>query len=261
MGQSVNIPQANSVETLVYVIEAIRDGVDTVDQLVLEFDVRDRTVHYYLELAEWLGFLRDRKTTQFHLTTTGLTFADAVERRAELYAAGVMQHELVQRALERAGGKRSADDLRDIFTDVITEMGVLAEATARRRSGALATLVEAAQMEDVDWTTARIGAPTRMRRTYKAKDRPQADEGAETVSWERPRDPHALVGEERFGTLEEQIRAVLGEVGTASSATIRDELAERFAVSLTDPSVFVVLRSGLESGDWRADHNGRYSLA
>lgn len=259
MTNSVNIPQANSVETLVYVVDAIHDGVDTVEQLVLEFDVRDRTIHYYLELAEWLGFLRDRKATQFHLTSDGVEFATNIPARADLYERGVMQHELVRMTLERAESQEF-EELRRAFTEVITELGVLAEATAKRRAGALATLVQAITTEDVEWETGRIGQPTRMRRTYKAKDQPRVDDKVDTTTWERPRDPVALVGESRFGALGDQIRAVLEILGNATSSAIRDELAERFEVSLTDPSVFVVLRAGLETGDWRADQHGRYSL-
>ncbi len=260
MSTSVNIPQANSVETLVYVVDAIHDGVDTLDQLVVEFEVRDRTIHYYLELAEWLGFLRDRKATQFHLTPTGVDFATNVSNRASLYEHGVMQHDIVRTTLDRAESQ-DFEELRQVFTDVIVELGVLADATAKRRAGALATLVQAATMEDVEWETGRIGQPTRMRRTYKAKDQPRIDDIADTVSWERPRDPVALVGEHRFGTLGAQIREVLQAITSGTSSVIRDELAERFAVSLTDPSVFVVLRAGLEAGEWRADQHGKYSLS
>lgn len=260
MSQSVNIPQANSVETLVYVVEAIHDGVDTLDNLVIEFQVRERTIHYYLELAEWLGFLRDRKATQFHLTAEGVEFASDASSRDQLYRTGVMQHDLIQQSVERAKSQ-DYDDLRSAFIDVITELGVLAEATAKRRAGALATLVQATMLADVEWETGRIGQPTRMRRTYKAKDKPRIDEQADTTTWERPRDPMALVGEDRFDTLGEQIRAVLGDIGAGTSSVIRDELAERFKVSLTDPSVFVVLRVGLENGDWRANQHGEYSLS
>lgn len=260
MGQSVNIPQANSVETLVYVVEAIWDGVDTLDELVLEFEVRERTIHYYLELAEWLGFLRDRKTTQFHLTATGQKFASEVDAREKLYRDGVMQHDLVKQTMERVDGE-DYDVLRQAFTEVITELGVLAEATAKRRAGALATLVEAALLDGVEWETGRIGQPTRMRRTYKAKDKPRVDDHADTTTWERPRDPMALVGEKRFEALGEQIRAVLGDIGRGTSSVIRDELAERYEVPLTDPSVFVVLRVGLENGELRANQYGEYSLA
>jgi hypothetical protein len=260
MSTSVNIPQANSVETLVYIVEAIRDGVDTLEQLALEFQVRDRTIHYYLELAEWLGFLADRKADTYQLTASGARFGAEVDARAELYGEGVRQHDLVVQSLELAQSN-SYDDLRQAFIEHITELGVLAEATARRRAGALATLVAATLDDSVDWKTGRIGQPTRMRRTYKATDRaPGADDHAETITWERPRDPVALVGEDRFDRLGELIRDVLADVGVASSSVIRDELALRFGVPLTDPAVFVVLRSGLEAGEWRADAQGRYSL-
>lgn len=260
MGTSVNIPQANSVETLVYIVEAVRDGVDTLDDLAIEFEVRQRTIHYYLELAEWLGFLKDRKATKYELTSTGAKFGDDVSARGELYAEGVRQHDLIVSALDRAQSN-SYDDLRQAFIDEITELGVLAEATARRRAGALATLVGVTLDDGVDWKTGRIGQPTRMRRTYKATDRaPGAHEQAETITWERPRDPVALVGEDRFDRLGELIRDVLADVGEASSSMIRDELALRFGIPLTDPAVFVVLRAGLEEGEWAANANGRYFL-
>ena len=260
MGTSVNIPQANSVETLVYIVEAIRDGVDTLETLAVEFDVRERTIHYYLELAEWLGFLADRKADTYVLTSAGSKFADTVAARGQLYSDGVRQHDLVVSALEQAAGD-SYDDLKAAFVTQITELGVLAEATARRRAGALATLVGATLDDAVDWKTGRIGQPTRMRRTYKATDRaPSADDQAETTTWERPRDPVALVGEDRFDRLGELIRDVLADIGEASSSTIRDELSLRFGIPLTDPAVFVVLRAGLEDGEWQADAHGRYSL-
>lgn len=258
---SVNIPQANSVETLVYVVEAIRDGVDTLDQLSVEFDVRERTIHYYLELADWLGFLRDRRATQLHLTEVGQKFATSVPDRAELYEAAVLQHDLVQRALAEAPD-RTYDALRAAFIDAIAELNLLAEATAIRRASALATLVEATASDEIDWDTGRVGQPTRMRRTFKATDHrvEPVDELGETVTWERPRDPVALVGEARFDALEAQIQAVLRDIGPATSGVIRDELAERFDVPLTDPSVFVVLRVGLEGGLWRADGSGTYRI-
>jgi hypothetical protein len=260
MANSVNIPQANSVETLVHVVDAIDDGLDHVAELVDEFEVRERTIHYYLELAEWLGFLKDRKATQLHLTDEGQTFARNWEERGRLYNDGVMQHELVQAALAEADD-HGYDTLRRAFTSVITDMGVLAEATAKRRAGALATLVQAAVDDDaVEWETGRMGQPTRMKRKYQVGQKPQVDDGAETATWERPRDPKALVGEEEFDSLDQQITAVLGDIGPATSGSIRDELAERFDFPLTDPSVFVVLREGLSQGKWLADHNGHYRL-
>lgn len=259
MSDAVNIPQANSVETLVYVVEAIAAGVDTVDDLVREFDVRERTVHYYLELAEWLGFLRDRRATQLHLTETGASFAATVGARARLYSDGVLQHELVRRALAR-GADRDFETLRTAFAEEIRGLDVLAEATAKRRAGALATLVQAIDAEEIDWETGRMGQPTRMRRTYAATDAPPVDEDADTTTWERPRDAVALVGAERFDRLDEQIAAVLRECGPASVTAIRDELALRFGVPLTDPAVFVVLRAGLDGARWRAGGDGRYSL-
>lgn len=259
MADSVNIPQANSVETLTYVVEAIDDGIDTVEKLVVEFDVRERTIHYYLELAEWLGFLKDRKATQFHLTKEGAHYAEDVSLRAGLYEDGVLQHPLVQRALRQAEA-RDYDSLRESFTEVISRGSGLAEATAKRRAGALATLLIAAlEQDEVEWETGRMGQPTRMRRKY-AHDAPKVDESADTSTWERPRNPGDLVGEDRLEQLKMQIGEVLQELGTASSSQIRDELSMRYEVSLTDPSVFVVLRVGLEENKWLADHQGHYSL-
>ncbi len=257
---SVNIPQANSVETLTHVVEAIHDGVDDIEQLVREFEVRQRTIHYYLELAEWLGFLHDRKAETFELTDAGSSYASDIEQRADLYSSGVLQHELVERALEEAE-ERDFDEIKSAFTRVITDMGVLSEATARRRAGALTTLTQAAIDPDlVEWESGRMGQPASMRRTYAAHDAP-ADPNAETTTWERPRNPHALVGEGRFGRLQTQIRTILEEIGPASSSEIRDELSLRHDVPLTDPSIFVVLREGIETGDWRTSQAGVYEVA
>lgn len=258
MANATNIPQANSVETLVHVTEALRDGLDTVELLVREFQVRERTIHYYLELAEWLGFLEDRQSASLRLSEAGLAFAGDISRRGALYHDAIMRQELVTSALERADGTDYAT-LRAAFIELITELDVLAEATAKRRAGALATLVEAAlDHEAVEWESGRIGQPTRMRRTYAAHDAPP-EEDADTTTWERARDPEALVGGERFTTLESRIKAVL-EAGPATSSAIREELALRWEVPLTDPSVFVVLRAGLDDGKWRDDGAGRYLL-
>ena len=259
MPTAVNIPQANSVETLVYVVEAIRDGVDDVSSLVREFDVRERTIHYYLELAEWLGFVKDRQAAQLSLTDTGARFASDVDARGTLYHDGILGQDLVEDALARAEG-HDYDALKAAFTEVIAAVGALSEATAVRRAGALATLLQAALDKDtVDWSTGRIGQPTRMRRTYAAHDAPPEDD-SDTTTWERPRDPQGLVGADRFAALESHIAEILAAEGRATSAEIRDQLSLRWEVPLTDPSVFVVLRSGLESGRWRADHQGNYSL-
>lgn len=259
MGNSVNIPQANSVETLVYLVEALWDEVVTVPELSREFEVRERTIHYYLELAEWLGFIEDRTAAEVVLTEDGKAFARDADLRGELYYDGVMQHTLVQTALARTD-ERDYEALRAAFTDVIFELDVLSEATAKRRAGAMATLVQAAVLrDDVDWKSGRMGQPTRMRRTYKSDT--NADEHSDTTTWERPRDPQGLVGEARFDDLTVHIETVLEDTGPATSARIRDELAERWDIPLTDPSVFVVLRSGLEDGRWRANHHGIYSLA
>ena len=275
MANSTNIPQANSVETLVHVVETLRDGLDTVELLVREFQVRERTIHYYLELAEWLGFLEDRQATSLRLSELGLAFASDVSRRGTLYHDAIMRQDLVTSALARIDGLEGgalsppdADTLRAAFIEVITELDVLAEAPARRRAGALATLVEAALTHDaVEWESGRIGQPTRMRRTYAAHDAPPSErhvagvpgEDADTTTWERARDPEALVGEERFTTLESRIMAVL-EAGPATSSAIREELALRWEVPLTDPSVFVVLRAGLDAGKWKDDGAGQYLL-
>lgn len=256
MARSVNIPQANSVETLVYLVEALRDGLRTVDELTREFDVRERTIHYYLELAEWLGFLEDRTAEVLELTEPGLRFGADPDARGGLYHDAIMQHDLVQRALERADD-RGFDGLRAAFTEEIFALDVLAEATAKRRAGAMATLVEAAvRKEDVDWRSGRLNQPTRMKRTYKSD---VVDEDADTTTFERLRDPRELMGADRFTTLEERITRILDDLDGATSARIRDELAERWEVPLTDPSVFAVLRSGIDSGRWRVDEKGIYS--
>ena len=260
MANAVNIPQANSVETLVYVVEALRDGVDTVSSLVREFDVRERTIHYYLELAEWLGLVENRQAAQLALTPNGARFANDVDARGRLYHDQMMSQPLVQDALARTE-LRDYESLKSAFAEVIAEVGALSDATATRRAGALATLVQAAfESDGVEWTTGRIGQPTRMRRTYAAHDAPP-DDDSDTTTWERPRDPEGLVGAERFAALAANIAAVLETAGPATSSEIRDQLALRWEVPLTDPSVFVVLRSGLEAGRWRADQNGNYSLS
>jgi hypothetical protein len=262
-GASVNIPQANSIETLVYVVEAIADDVTSVADLVVEFDVRERTIHYYLELAEWLGLVEDRKAAALALTQDGAKFAAEVGARAEIYDAALKRHDIVNSALSRS---QSTDfkSLRAAFVDVVMELDVLAEATAKRRAGALATLVSASVNDEVDWRTGRVGQPTRMKRTFRASDskssRIQVDESAPTTSWERAREPEQLVGAERADELRELIASVLRDCGPLASARIRDELAMQHGVPLTDPTVFVVLRDGLSRQLWRADANGAYAL-
>lgn len=135
------VPNANNPRVLIRMIGLVAAGVRRPSALAEILDVELRTVHYYTQAGEWLGLLST--DGDVHLTPHGidLAFADP-NQRLRRYAAAVWRTPFARDLLR---GRRDMPDI-DAITAFILESsdGGLSESTARRRAGAVRSLLEPA---------------------------------------------------------------------------------------------------------------------
>jgi hypothetical protein len=169
IGEGTKVPQANRVELLVVLVEAIDRGVRTLAGLEAELDVNARTVRYYAHLAGWLGFIRaaekgqsagdESNTDKWIPTDTGAAFADSESARGRLFSQAIFEKDVVRLANQHK--RQALDDGRELDTRTaclraIERMTELSESTAKRRASSLASLLDAAYRPSrVDWQTGK----------------------------------------------------------------------------------------------------------
>jgi hypothetical protein len=160
IGEGAEVPQANRVEVLVALMEAIDGGARTLDELAASLDVKARTVRYYADLARWLGFVGASKNGEWAPSETGAAFADSVSARGRLFSQAIFQKDVVRLANEHK--RQALDDGRELDTReaclrAIQRATDLSESTAKRRASSLASLLEAAYRPSrVDWQTGKM---------------------------------------------------------------------------------------------------------
>ena len=135
------VPNANNPRVLIRMIGLVAAGVRRPTALADILDVELRTVHYYTQAGEWLGLLST--DGDVHLTPHGidLAFADP-NQRLRRYAAAVWRTPFARDLLR---GRNAMPDIDAITAFILdSSEGELSESTARRRAGAVRSLLEPA---------------------------------------------------------------------------------------------------------------------
>lgn len=150
------VPQANSLPVMVRLLEALARGTAEVDALAEHLGVEPRTVHYYLDLGSWLGFV-SCDAGEYALTSEGTGFVESHSARGRIFARAVFARPLAQAVNQLKRQAAEAD--RELTTRQAAEQAImrlteLSESTARRRASALTRLLEAAwRPSHYDWET------------------------------------------------------------------------------------------------------------
>ena len=133
MLRHVHAPNANSPQLLTRLLEMVARGVRSTRSLQETLGVGARTVQYYTQAGQWLGFLQTDGTAT--LTSLGLDYVYAGRRRSQVYAAAVWAQPLAAELLAGADGRLPSLD--DVMAAVMVGEPELAPATARRRASAV----------------------------------------------------------------------------------------------------------------------------
>lgn len=133
------VPQANSYARLVAVMESLRDGRDP----RAELDVVPRTITYYEELGEFLGWLK-RDHNRIELTSSGLNWLnEEAGARHRIYNETLWSTPLLQ-AVKRA--TEQGLSLPEALVATISQTG-LGASTVERRKQAVISLISAGAMD------------------------------------------------------------------------------------------------------------------
>lgn len=152
------VPQANNIELLIRVMEALRAENYTFSSLAEALEIDERTVRYYADFGRWLTWIRPAGDKTIALTAEGMAFAESVSARGRLFSTALFERPLVQTVNQVK---------RELFSDLdepqatrqsclhaVQRMTQLSESTARRRAGALASMLQwAYQPRQLDWAT------------------------------------------------------------------------------------------------------------
>ena len=154
------VPQANSISLFLELMECLRGEKRTIPAMASLLEVDKRTVRYYTDFGRWLQWIEPVDDTTVGLTREGRAFVTSEPARGRLFANALFARPLV-RTVQRLK--------RDHFDDVdepeatrqacfraVERLTALSDATARRRAGALASMLRwAYQPDQLDWSTGR----------------------------------------------------------------------------------------------------------
>lgn len=146
------VPQANRIETVVAVLDAVAAGCDTAASIGAGIGLHQRQGGYYAHAGQTLGFLTVDTTLVPHewsLTDAGadLVELDASGRAAELTAALLALPELEYFA--EGTGSTAAESVEELIAD-----DGYAETTAERRTATYAAWAEFATKPGADQVSA-----------------------------------------------------------------------------------------------------------
>lgn len=153
------VPQANSLPLFITLLEDLGRDDGSVAKLAEQRAIDERTVHYYLDFARWLGLAVSRDKGEYELTETGRTFVDSVPARGRLFSQALFGKELIQAINTLKRQSRDDDDLDRLSTleaarRAIERLTDLSESTIERRASAVAHMLEAAYRPSrIDWNT------------------------------------------------------------------------------------------------------------
>ncbi|MDG1478446.1 MAG: hypothetical protein P8R54_02600 [Myxococcota bacterium] len=134
------LPNANNPRLLLRVIRLIASGVRRPRSIAEILEIELRTVHYYTQASEWLGFLKPDQ--QGVLTQAGLSWVFSGEdERSRVYAHAVWSNAFASQLMGTFGGLPSSDGITGFIRAWDASVS---ESTARRRASAIRGLLEPA---------------------------------------------------------------------------------------------------------------------
>ncbi len=131
------VPNANDPRRLGRLLELLATGLREPRSLAQALDCDVRTVHYYTQAGEWLGFLEPGPPPR--LSPLGLEWVYAPRRRRAIYARAVAEQPDVQSLMAGRGGR--LPDVDEVTAWIKQLDPRLSDATARRRASAVRGLV------------------------------------------------------------------------------------------------------------------------
>lgn len=138
--RAVLLPNANNPRLLLRVMRLIASGVRRPRSIGEILEIERRTVHYYTQASEWLGFLEPDQ--QSVLTESGLTWVFSEEEdRTRLYARAVWGNAFASHLMSTFGGLPPPDAITKF---ILAWDSSVSESTARRRASAIRGLLEPA---------------------------------------------------------------------------------------------------------------------
>ena len=134
------LPNANNPRLLLRVIRLVASGVRRPRSIAEILEIELRTVHYYTQASEWLGFLEPDQ--QSVLTQAGLSWVFSGEdERSRVYAHAVWSNAFASQLMGTFGGLPSSDGITGFIRAWDASVS---ESTARRRASAIRGLLEPA---------------------------------------------------------------------------------------------------------------------
>ena len=131
------VPNANSPELLTRLLDMVGRGVRSTRSLSEALGVEPRTVEYYSQAGEWLGFLEVGEECQ--LTPLGMEYVYAGKDQALVYARAVWANPLVAELLVASDDKLPS--IRVVSEMISARDPNMAPTTVRRRASSLRGLI------------------------------------------------------------------------------------------------------------------------
>lgn len=132
------VPNANSPRLLLRLLRLVAEGQRRPAALAESLEVEQRTVHYYTQLAEWLGLVEGGPELRLSARGLALVFAEGAEQR-QLYREALLSQPLARELIE---GRHALPDLDETAARILALEPQMSPRTARRRASALRGLLE-----------------------------------------------------------------------------------------------------------------------
>jgi hypothetical protein len=130
------VPNANSPQLLTRLLETVARGIRSSRGIQESLGVDVRTVQYYSQAADWLGFMDSAQS--YRLTSIGLEYVYAGRERASVYARAVWGNAFVADLMKQHNGVPTAEDIAKFIREVDADLSV---STARRRASSVRSLI------------------------------------------------------------------------------------------------------------------------
>jgi hypothetical protein len=130
------VPNANSPQLLTRLLETVARGIRSSRGIQESLGVDVRTVQYYSQAADWLGFMDSAES--YRLTSIGLEYVYAGRDRPKVYARAVWGTPFVADMMKERSGVPTAEDIGTFICQVDPS---LSESTARRRASSVRSLI------------------------------------------------------------------------------------------------------------------------
>lgn len=165
MESITEVPQANSVALFISLMEALRGQPRSLPTLASLLEVDERTVRYYIDFGQWLGWVRPTTDGTMELSSEGVSFVESEPARGRLFANAFFDKPLIK-TIQRIKREDFDDEpepaaTRKASLRAVERLTALSDATARRRAQAVASMMRWAYRPGrLDWSTGRpVEAP------------------------------------------------------------------------------------------------------